>query len=392
MGTRELPRPEDLRDCNHAVAGHAGTMCDEDGEFFIKPCTQSEIDFYTSVSQSSARKRSRKLKYNLEDIMPLFMGTLTLADSLNGDLDEALAGVISDEGTLQTTALEQLVTSVREHIPSGHVAPSAANNETWIPTKGKKIKTDKAVVLENVTHGFKCPNILDVKLGVRLWADDAPQQKKDRFTKISAETTHRSLGFRIAGMRVYRGSEDGSDLDDDGFKIYDKDYGRLFVNEGNVVEEFKRFIFNKSANITNDMGRKICEAFARDLENVHDVLSNNNTRMYSTSLLFVFEGDGDALQQAFDENEAFLQDVKDRASSPLQSTRRFDSGIGFDDDEALDDCGSDLEELIARVPKVYSLKLIDFAHASWAPGQGPDENILTGVRSLKDIFHKMAKD
>ncbi|KAG5976918.1 hypothetical protein E4U55_007162 [Claviceps digitariae] len=389
MGTRELPRPEDLRDCNHAVAGHAGTMCDEDGEFFIKPCTQSEIDFYTSVSQSSARKRSRKLKYNLEDIMPLFMGTLTLTDPSSRDLDEALAGVISEEGTLQATNTEQIVASVREQISNSRVEPLAAGNETWIPSKGKKIKTDKAVVLENVTHGFKCANILDVKLGVRLWADDAPQQKKDRFTKISAETTHRSLGFRIAGMRVYRGSEDASDLDDEGFKIYDKDYGRFSVNEGNVVDEFKRFIFNKGAKITKHMGQKVCDAFARDLENIHDVLSNYDTRMYSTSLLFVFEGDGDALQKAFDENEAAVQDAKSRASS-LQPPRRFDSGIGFDDDEALYD--SDLEDLVASVPKIYTLKLIDFAHASWAPGQGPDENILTGVRSLKKIFCKMAED
>ncbi|KAG5929270.1 hypothetical protein E4U53_002478 [Claviceps sorghi] len=389
MGTRELPRPEDLRDCNHAVAGHAGTMCDVDGEFFIKPCTQSEIDFYTSVSHSSARKRSRKLKYNLEDIMPLFMGTLTLTDPLSSDLDEALAGVISEEGALKAIATERIVATARERVANGHVEPLAAANDAWIPSKGKKIKTDKAVVLENVTHGFQCANILDVKLGVRLWADDAPQQKKDRFTKISAETTHASLGFRIAGMRVYRGSEYASDLDDEGFKIYDKDYGRLSVNDGNVVEALKRFIFNKSARITKEMGQKVCEAFLKDLQTVHDVLSNYDTRMYSTSLLFVFEGDGDALQKAFDENEAFVQTAKKHASS-LQSTRRFDSGIGFDDDEGL--YASDLEDLVATVPKIYTLKLIDFAHASWAPGQGPDENILTGVRSLKKIFRKMAED
>ncbi|KAG5922730.1 hypothetical protein E4U42_005371 [Claviceps africana] len=392
MGTKELPRPEDLRDCNHAVAGHAGTMCDVDGEFFIKPCTQSEIDFYTSVSQSPARKRSRKLKYNLEDIMPLFMGTLTLTDPSISDLDDALAGVTSEEGNLQAAATEQIVATVREQMANRHVGPQAAANDAydaWTPSKGKKIKTDKAVVLENVTHGFQCANILDVKLGVRLWADDAPQKKKDRFTKISAETTHATLGFRIAGMRVYRGSEDASDLDDEGFKIYDKDYGRLSVNEGNVVEALRRFVFNKGARITKEMGQKVCEAFLRDLETVHDVLSNYDTRMYSTSLLFVFEGDGDALQKAFDENEAFVRAAKTRASS-LQSTRRFDSGIGFDDDEELYD--SDLEDVVAAVPKIYTLKLIDFAHASWAPGQGPDENILMGVRSLKKIFRKMAED
>ncbi|KAG6037762.1 hypothetical protein E4U41_004791 [Claviceps citrina] len=387
METRELPRAEDLRHCNHAVAGHEGTMCDADGEFFIKPCTQSEIDFYMSVSQLSARKRSKKHKYDLNDIMPLFMGTLTLTDPSSSDLDEALACVVAEEGTLQTTK-EHIVATVREQISNGVVGPSPTDNEKWIPNKGKKIKTDQALVLENITHGFKCPNILDVKLGMRLWADDAPQQKKDRFTKISAETTHGTLGFRIAGMRVYRGSEDASDLDDEGYKIYDKDYGRFSVNDDNVIEAFKRFIFNKGANITKNMGRKVCEAFVQDLENVHDILSNHETRMYSTSLLFVFEGDADALQKAFDENEAFSQTAETRASC-LPTTRRIDSGIDLDEDEGLYD--SDLEDLVASVPKIYSLKLIDFAHASWAPGQGPDENILTGVRSLKKIFSQMAE-
>ncbi|QPH19065.1 hypothetical protein C2857_004217 [Epichloe festucae Fl1] len=388
MTTRELPRPEDLRDYNYAVAGHAGTMCDADGEFFIKPCTQTEIDFYNSISQPVDGKRSKKLKYNLDDIIPLFMGTLTLTDSLSGGLDEALAGVISEDGTLQTTK-EHIVASVTERNANAFAEASPADEATWVPSKGKKIKTDQAVVLENITHGFQRANILDVKLGMRLWADDAPQQKKDRFTRISAETTHGSLGFRIAGMRVYRGSEDASELDDEGYKIYDKEYGRVSVNKDNVIEEFKRFIFNKGANITKDMGEKVCAAFAKDLQNVHDVLSNYETRMYSTSLLFVFEGDGDALQKAFDENEAFFEKAERRASY-LQTTRRIDSGIGLDDDEELYD--SDLDELVASVPKIYSLKLIDFAHASWTPGQGPDENILTGVRSLKHIFDQMADE
>lgn len=388
MGARVLPRPEDLRQCTHAVAGHDGTMCDKDGGVFVKPCTQSEVDFYESVEQAADRRRSKKLKHTLQDIMPVFMGTLSLSDPLNGGIDEAVAGVISEEGTLQTTK-EQIVASVTEQMANNAGESTPVDGVTWIPSKGKKIKTDTAVVLENVTYGFKCANILDVKLGMRLWADDAPQQKKDRFTKISAETTHGTLGFRIAGMRVYRGSEDRSELDDEGYKVYDKDYGRLLVNDDNVVDEFKRFIFNRSANISEELGKKICELFIGELQTVHDVLSDYETRMYSTSLLFVFEGDGDALQRAFEENEAAYDKAEQRATT-LQTTRRLDSGIGLDDDDEFYD--SDSEDIIASAPKIFTLKLIDFAHAAWTPGQGPDENILKGVSSLKTIFEKMADD
>ena len=33
-------------------------------------------------------------------------------------------------------------------------------------------------------------------------------------------------------------------------------------------------------------------------------------------------------------------------------------------------------------PKIYTVKVIDFAHAEWTPGMGPDENSLLGVRSV----------
>jgi 1D-myo-inositol-tetrakisphosphate 5-kinase/inositol-polyphosphate multikinase len=42
-------------------------------------------------------------------------------------------------------------------------------------------------------------------------------------------------------------------------------------------------------------------------------------------------------------------------------------------------------------PKVHDLRLIDFAHANWTPGQGPDENMLKGIRSLITILEGMAE-
>jgi len=37
-------------------------------------------------------------------------------------------------------------------------------------------------------------------------------------------------------------------------------------------------------------------------------------------------------------------------------------------------------------PHIAVAKLIDFAHASWTPGQGPDENALQGVRNVLSIL------
>ncbi|KAK2589542.1 hypothetical protein QQS21_012779 [Conoideocrella luteorostrata] len=377
MGAKELPRREDLLDYNHAVAGHAGTLCDADGELFIKPCTEAEIEFYESANRRHAE---------FAEIMPLYMGALSLSDPLDGGIDEAVAGLIAEDGTLQTTK-EQIVASVTEQITNTKSEPRSLDNATWEPSRGKKIKTNKAVVLENASHGYKRANILDVKLGVRLWADDAPQQKIDRFNKISAETTHGSLGFRIAGMRVFRGSDDSSELDDEEYKIYDKDYGRVCVNDTNVVQEFRRFIFNKAAGIDEELGKAVCAAFAQDLARVREVMSKHESRMFSTSLLFVFEGDGEALREAIEENNSYVETATARASCEL-TTKRTDSGICLTDDEHDDD---ELDTLGAALPKIYSLKLIDFAHAAWKPGAGPDRNILKGVESLEHIFQTMAQ-
>ncbi|GJN66373.1 inositol polyphosphate multikinase [Purpureocillium lilacinum] len=387
MVPKELPTRDQLRDYNYAVAGHAGTLCDAEGELFIKPCTQSEIDFY----QSANRRHP-----DFAELMPLFMGSLMLSDPTTEGIDDAIAGVISDSGDIKTTK-EQIVASVAQQIKNAPLDLSEPSSESqsesqsednisWIPTKGKKIKTDKAVVLENATFGFKQANILDAKLGVRLWADDAPLEKKRRFDKISSETTHGNLGFRIAGMRVYRGSEDPSDLDEEDYKIYDKDYGRLSVNDENVVDEFRKFVFNKAAGIDEELGKAVCAAFARDLKRVVDVMSRHESRMFSSSLLFVFEGDGEALRKAIEENNALVESAVEEKVCLDRTTSRIDSGIGLDDSDS-----DDLEELEVSLPQIYTLKMIDFAHAQWTPGLGPDKNILTGVRSLERIFQEMAQ-
>ncbi|KAM0440633.1 hypothetical protein ACHAQK_005607 [Fusarium lateritium] len=373
IGTRQMPDRKELRDYNYAVAGHAGTLCTPDGELFIKPCTQSEIDFYESANRRHP---------DFAELMPLFMGALMLTDPTDTIIDEAVAGVISHAGDLKTSK-EEIVASVTQQVAAA-TGVHKKEGSAWVPAKDNKIKTDKAVVLDNATFGFKSPNILDVKLGVRLWADDAPQQKKQRFDKISAETTHGSLGFRIAGMRVYRGSEDASQLDEADYKIYDKDYGRTTVTQENVVDEFRKFIFNKSAGIDGDLGKAVCAAFIRDLQRVEEILTRHESRMYSSSLLFIFEGDGQALRSAIEENNALI-DAEAGIGQAARTTKRVDSGIALDDEDELDE-DSDLEALL---PQIYSLKLIDFAHAEWTPGQGPDENTLTGVRSLLRIFQEM---
>lgn len=330
---RALPTHADLVDYQHAVAGHDGTLCDVDGELFIKPCTQAEIAFY----ESSVADHPDFAEY-----MPTFLGTLTLDEQHNGQtIEEAGAALIAK-----------------------HSLP-----EVVVPIKtGKRIKTNQAIVLGNAAHGFVKPNIMDVKLGVQLWGDDAPEEKRIRFDKVTAETTHKDLGFRVAGMRVWQGhGAKGADIDKDGYKIYNKDYGRFLLNKDNVHEAFRDFLFAESAGIDEELSKLVAQAFVADVSRVQAVLEGQESRMYSSSLLLVYEGDGPALRAAMEE------------------ASRSPSTLVNGDSE-----NSDEDEDEVSAPKIYALKVIDFAHADWTPGIGPDRSALLGVRSIKKILNDLA--
>ncbi|KAM7195339.1 hypothetical protein V8F20_007558 [Naviculisporaceae sp. PSN 640] len=432
--TRAIPNRADLQPYNFAVAGHDGTLCDPDGELFIKPCTKQEIAFYESACKDHP---------DFAELMPEFYGTLSLSDP--NDVQALTENV-------PTPATEEVLKAAQD----AAMIPEVQTE--WKPNKNRKIPTNMSVVLKNAAYGHKRPNILDAKLGSRLWADDAPLEKRKRFDEITRVTTNGSHGFRIAGMRVYKGSENPEELDSEGYMVYGKDYGRLTVTPQNVVEEMKRFIFNPQAGIDEDLGKIIAGAFVEDLKHVERVLAAEESRMYSASLLFTFEGDGDALRaaiqstkeagQAREEAEQARNEIL-KKNLPGLSASRVDSGIVMDDSgeliagtaggekyvsiasldgdipqiltqllpspteenikvlelasdgtfvpTAVVDDGTDLDEgfgedesEFSRLPPIYSIKLIDFAHATWVPGQGPDENVLFGVRSLIKIFEELS--
>ncbi|KKA27895.1 hypothetical protein TD95_004990 [Thielaviopsis punctulata] len=464
-----IPRHEELVAYN-AVAGHDGTMCDPTGKLFVKPCTAAEIAFYES-SQNPQYQDFREL-------MPSFYGTLKLNNHaqdavlqlVNGVSEPALlheapaddlaktennVNSVSTSTTVSTTnSVAESTETTETDIPScititvdsEHVkntdfhfqvlsqnqlsAPPSApastvstpKTEEWVPNGGKRIKTDTAVVLENTTYGFKHPNILDCKLGTRLWADDAPQQKKDRFDEIARNTTHRNYGFRIAGMRAWRGSDNSAELDQNDYMVYDRLYGRDHVTDDTLAPTIRRFIFNKEAGITHELGQAVSAAFVAELEQVHEVLQRHNLRMYSGSLLFIFEGHGPTLAKKIEERARYIEELEahpeesdaedavrmdetalfkavanhgcteilesgDKVTIINQDATTLDATSDNDDDDDDDDDDED------GMPKTHSLRLIDFAHAKWVRSEdGPDRGMLLGVKSLIDIFQSFVDE
>ena len=332
-----------------------GVLSSRNGEIVVKPCQQSEIDFYESTRNHP----------ELAPYIPDFLGTLSLSDSQSAQAVGAIARPAQTSRELPSTAT---------------FAGGAVIENKWTPSNGGKIQTDLAIVLENVAGDFKKPNILDVKLGARLWADDAPPDKRARLDKTAGDTTTGSLAFRIAGMKTYHGHEADRPpiLNVDGYKLFDKTYGRAF-DANTVCQGFEEFFLLPHQQHATGAVRKVVKRFIADLEGMACVLESEESRMYSASLLFVYEGDPATLSAAFVQEQAMLAAFKATPGISEEGSRDQAAVRANSDDGESDEDGE-------KLPAIQSLKLIDFAHAQWTPGKGPDENILRGIRNVTKIL------
>lgn len=397
--------------------------------------------------------------------MPTFIGTLSsapthqplaLAAAQNGG---AIVLPPSETSSSTNTPISADLSATITDAPTTlytKLDPVAEDEVPWTPSEGRKLDTGLSIVLENVASGFRRPNVLDVKLGARLWADDAPPAKRAKLDAVSKETTSGTLGFRIAGMKVWTGEEgnpgsstagkledittqlpfivtDFKDVGDprhhvikkDGYSRYDKWYGRCF-NPENVKQGLQTFFAGAKGGQV-DRSQLIARRVVRELRHVQHVLESEEIRMYSSSVLIIYEGDPDALEEALqdekereerkpdetdvDEDCSDNEDDGDDDSSllfepqDLGNFEVFDVGRLGEMNGAPGDLKFDIGSKAMQLPdivddeveedepsKVHDLRLIDFAHARWTPGQGPDENVLLGVQNLVKIMEDLASE
>ncbi|KAI1611044.1 inositol-polyphosphate multikinase [Exophiala viscosa] len=359
-----IPAQSELVAFDHNAAGHEGISSNVSGTLIFKPCTQAEIDFYESAKDHPLFQAQ----------MPTYIGALSLHDD-----QETVAPLLTS--AIGTAAFNGAT------IPS----PTLGKRASWKPSGGKKLSTGLAIVLENVAAGFKHPNILDVKLGARLWADDAPAAKRRKLEEVAGRTTSGSLGFRIAGMKIRHHHEDEDEpahIQEDpahvdlknGYKSYTKLYGQSF-NHHNVLGAFTTYLGGVHQDpatgkriFRRKRARMIVNRFTRELESIQYVLENEESRMYSASVLMVYEADEEALERGLQEEE-----------NEQDTNHELD---GEEEEEGEDDDDDDDDDDVIR-QKVHEVRLIDFAHASWTPGDGPDENSLMGIRNMVRVLREL---
>lgn len=68
----------------------------------------------------------------------------------------------------------------------------------------KEILTDKKyIVIEDLLSDYQSPSIIDIKIGLRTYDDEACKEKREKMIRKSLSTTSRNLFFRISGMKVF---------------------------------------------------------------------------------------------------------------------------------------------------------------------------------------------
>ena len=121
--------------------------------------------------------------------------------------------------------------------------------------------------------------------------------------------------------------------------------------------------------LPSDLLIPILRSLREDVAEIRDALSLMHIRMVGASLLIIYEADWDRCREGV---QKFLVDGEDEEAE--------------DDEDDEDDDGSGDEAAGTKPRPPYVVKLIDFAHTRIVPGQGPDEGVLTGLKTVLNLI------
>ncbi|TPX35433.1 hypothetical protein SmJEL517_g02123 [Synchytrium microbalum] len=201
----------------HQVAGHDQIVYVEAGKL-AKPCSSIEVQFYEQAQNTK-----------LKAWMPKYFGTI----------------------------------------------PYQSPNES---TQHKPHEFTRYVVLENLVEPYIKPCIADIKVGTRLYGEDATSAKKERMEYQAQNTTSGSTGLRICGIKVY-------DETLGNFTSHDKSLGRSLTPD-TIIDGLRVFLPTKVYS-------SVLDVLLASLRAIRQDLSESTARIYASSVLLLYEGSTD---------------------------------------------------------------------------------------------------
>ncbi|OAV91801.1 hypothetical protein PTTG_06001 [Puccinia triticina 1-1 BBBD Race 1] len=280
----------------------------------IKKTKKSELEFYRSLANQLERPPSQQNAWS--DWRPQFFG------SSNHQTDEQVSIVLE--------------------------------NLTY---KWSTAKTEQG---EEQDQLFNHPNVIDIKLGQRLYDDQATPEKQERMHRAALETTSAKLGIRLTGAQIWNNLKGeyssipksfGKSIKPDGSDLQ-INFNSLFpVSDSKPAHELELDQLTYSAEgLPSEILKQVIDrSIIPKIQKILDYLSSFNWRIYGASILIVFEAD--------------LSTLNTLLSSP-------------DHNRIIQD--------------IASVKVIDFAHVQLA--DSPDPGLLKGFQSTLDLFHQLSAE
>ncbi|KAJ3602588.1 hypothetical protein NHX12_030340 [Muraenolepis orangiensis] len=143
----------------------------------------------------------------------------------------------------------------------------------------KQRNQHRFILLENLTWRHAAPCVLDLKMGTRQHADDAPEEKKAMHIRKCQQSTSATIGVRLCGMQVYR--SDSSQL-----MFMNKYHGRKLSLPG-----FKEALFQFFHDGRRLRGELLSPVLRRLQEMQAALEACESYRFYSSSLLIIYDGE-----------------------------------------------------------------------------------------------------
>ncbi|WVO18216.1 hypothetical protein L204_105922 [Cryptococcus depauperatus] len=353
------------------VAGHEGVLSDASGSL---PALPREVAFYQTLSVAEPLSPA----YALKRFVPRSYGTLRL----EGQLDSS-GGVD---------------TSVKDAVP-------------------------ESVVLENLAYAYTRPNVMDAKLGTVLYGPDATPEKRAKMDQKARETTSHETGLRFAGCQLSTGiirffplpfdtipslttplsppptaSTDSASVAQRlpiiAKASADSGAQMAMLPPTPITPEMQTNVYT-SHSIPSTTLLRLLNLLLSEIDTLYAVMEKLEMRFVGASLLIVYEGDADRLKDALERHERKQAQTADGQNDLTKQRSAFSndgsdvsSETDFDEDFDEDDILDETKENASRAQKcpLLTVKLIDFAHTHLAEGEGPDEGMLKGMRTLRHLI------
>ncbi|CCM04564.1 uncharacterized protein FIBRA_06745 [Fibroporia radiculosa] len=331
------------------VGGHPGLMITQDGSLLIKPALPKEVAFYQAIASDPGLSLLRPFVSD-------FYGILRL---------------------------------------EGQLAAGGGS-----------------IVLENLSYTFSKPNIIDIKLGTVLYDDDASPAKRARMEKAARDTTSAETGMRLTGCQVYN-------LATNKPVMVDRAYGkslkpsdlldgivRFFPLASNTAPCLSAFADLSSDQATNsgtglpsEILQDMLSQIRLEIEEIYTAVAGTEMRMVGGSLLILYEAEWERaseglqiLKEQQEESDSYNRDEEDNGDNDEDNNDEDNNDEDNNDEDNNDedsDGGGDEnsdedndEGNEKPIGPPFVVKLIDFAHTQLAPGHGPDEGVLLGLRTV----------